>query len=330
MKNLTFSSMAAARLRANKRQYVSLVLGIFLAIFLVTTLFLAVQGFLLAQLQNTENRVGKLDAFLLDCPEITDEELMKLGLFTDIGHVYVTAKLEGSSTYLGYYDDMASEQMNRRLREGRMPEVAGEIAVEYNTLLSLELEKQWQVGDTLTMNVLPVDGVAESKSYTLVGILQNQSNLLDTERIINSSKEYVNRFPAILLSDREPDFATGRTAVHRTLYGAEGKFGTYCKRFHLKYDFSAFAQFFTVSLVGSVANDDQVLSGLMRDHTVFIPLMLGLLLATSLIVSCCVGISAAMDGALARRSEEIGLLRAVGATKRQIRRIFGRESKENT
>ena len=199
--------MAAARLRANKRQYVSLVLGIFLAIFLVTTLFLAVQGFLLAQLQKTEDKVGKLDAFLLDCPEITDEALTDMGMFTDIGHVYVTGKIDGSTAYIGYYDDLASEQMNRRLREGRMPETSGEIAVEYNTLLSLDIEKQWQIGDTLTLNVLPVDGVAESKSYTLVGILQNQSNLLDTENIIHSSKEFVNRFPAILLTDQKPNFA---------------------------------------------------------------------------------------------------------------------------
>lgn len=326
MKKLTYSSMAAARLRANKRQYVSLVLGIFLAIFLVTTLFLTVQGFLLAQIVKTEDKVGKLDAFLLDCPEITDEDLTDLEMFTDIGHVYVTGIIEGSTTYIGYYDDLASEQMNRRLREGRMPEAPGEIAVEYNTLLSLDVEKQWQVGDTLTLNVLPIDGVAESKSYTLVGILQNQSNMLDTENIIHSSKEFVNRFPAILLSNQESDFSTGRVAVHRIMYGADGKFGAYCKQFHSKYEFSTYAQFFTISLVGSVANDDQVLSGLMRDDRVFIPLMLGLLLAASLMVSCCVGISAAMDGALARRSEEIGLLRAVGATKRQIRRIFGRES----
>ena len=326
MKKLTYSSIAAARLRANKGQYVSLVLGIFLAIFLVTTLFLAVQGFLLAQLQKTENRVGKLDAFLLDCPEITDEDLADLGLFTDIGHIYVAGKIEGSTNYIGYYDDTASEQMNRQLREGRMPEAPGEIAVEYNTLLSLDIEKQWQVGDTLILNVLPVDGVAESRTYTLVGILQNQSNLLGTENIIHSSKEFVNQFPAILLSDQEPNFATGRVAVHRIMYGANGKLGAYCTQFHSKYDSAFYAQFFTISIVGSVANDDEVLSGLMRDDQVFIPLILGLLLAASLMVSCCVGISAAMDSALARRSEEIGLLRAVGATKRQIRRIFGRES----
>ena len=75
MKKLTYSSMAAARLRANKRQYVSLVLGIFLAIFLVTTLFLAAQGFILAQAEQTNKNVGKLDAFLLDEPDISDEAL---------------------------------------------------------------------------------------------------------------------------------------------------------------------------------------------------------------------------------------------------------------
>ena len=101
MKKLTFSTMAAARLRANKRQYVSLVLGIFL----VTTLFLTVQGLLLAQIVKTEDKVGKLDAFLLDCPEITDEDLSDLGMFTDIGHVYVTGKIEGSTTYSGTAKD---------------------------------------------------------------------------------------------------------------------------------------------------------------------------------------------------------------------------------
>ena len=326
MKKLTYSSMAAARLRANKRQYMSLVLGIFLAIFLVTTLFLAVQGFLLAQVKKTENKVGKLDAFLLDCPEISDEDLLDLGMFTDIGHVYITANIEGSTTYIGYYDDQAAEQMNRQLREGRMPETSGEIAVEFNTLLSMDVENEWKIGDTIELTVQPIDGVAETRHYTLVGILQNQSNLLDTQNIIHSSREFVKSFPAILVSEEEPYFTTGRLAVHRTMYGIDGKFGAYCKQFHLKYDYSTYANFFVISSIGNVVNDDEALSGIMRDGSVFVPLILGLLLAASLMVSCCVGISGAMDGALARRSEEIGLLRAVGATKRQIRRIFGRES----
>ena len=77
MKQLTYSAMAVARLRANKKQYFSLVLGIFLAVFLVTVFFLAVQGFLLAQVEQAEQKMGKLDAFLLDNTKITDEQLQK-------------------------------------------------------------------------------------------------------------------------------------------------------------------------------------------------------------------------------------------------------------
>ena len=50
------------------------------------------------------------------------------------------------------------------------------------------------------------------------------------------------------------------------------------------------------------------------------------ILASALVLSCCVGISGAMEGVLSKRREEIGVLRAIGSTRRQIRRMFGREN----
>ena len=135
--------MALARLRANKRQYVSLVLGIFLAIFLVTTIFLAAQGFLVAKVVDTESKVGRLDAFLLDASTVSDQQLSNTGCYTQIGHVTVTAALEGSDTYLGWYDETAAEHMNHSLIEGSLPENPGEIAIEQGTLLVLDLERDW-------------------------------------------------------------------------------------------------------------------------------------------------------------------------------------------
>ena len=150
MNKLTYSSMAAARLRANKRQYVSLVLGIFLAIFLVTTLFLAAQGFILAQTEQTNKNVGRLDAFLVDEPDISDEALLGFDLITEVGHVYVTASVEETGSYLGYYDATATAHMYRTMLEGRMPESAGEIAIEQSALLALDLDRNWQIGDLLS------------------------------------------------------------------------------------------------------------------------------------------------------------------------------------
>ena len=75
MKKLTYSTMAAARLRANKRQYMSLVLGIFLSIFLISTLVLSAWGIYQAELQKRYDRVGYLDMVILDNAIATEEDI---------------------------------------------------------------------------------------------------------------------------------------------------------------------------------------------------------------------------------------------------------------
>ena len=328
MKKLTFSSMAAARLRANKRQYVSLVLGIFLSIFLVTTSFLGVQGLLLAQIEKTDSQMGKLDAYLLDDTRTSDEKLMASGLFSELGHVYISAQVKDSSIYLGWYDETAENHLYRTLLSGRMPKNAGEIAVEQGALLSIDHEKEWQVGDTLELSLLPIDGETEQRSYTLVGILQDQSSYLGIPDYFNTSEEFVKEFPAALISAQEPAFGSGRLAVHRTflveggILGFSG-LGQVYEGDNLNL---SFGKFFGVSFAGHVDNQFGTYALLWMDESLMIPLTLGVLLAASLILSCCVGISGAMEGILSRRSEEIGILRAVGATKRQIKQMFGRES----
>ena len=326
MKKLTYSSMAAARLRANKRQYLSLVLGIFLAVFLVTVIFLAAQGYLLAKLAETEKRVGKMDSFLLDAGDTTDQQLLDSGLFSQLGHVTITAALEGSDTYLGWYDETAAEHMNRSFVEGRLPENPGEIAVEQGTLLVLDLERDWMIGDTLELSLTPIDGVPETRKFTLVGILVDQVEKLEFTQSVQFSKEAIRKFPALLVSSQEPTFQTGRVAVHRTLIRPMGKFAsngisTFTDHFS---DIAYYlGQFCTISVAGMVNFSDNAVN----TDTAFVTiLVLGAMLALALIASCCIGIAGAMEGALARRREEIGLLRVVGATKRQIRRIFGRES----
>ena len=88
---------------------------------------------------------------------------------------------------------------------------------------------------------------------------------------------------------------------------------------------SSYAQYCIISLAGTVEYHDLILTATDNEH-IILPLVMGALLAIALLASCGIGIAGAMEGALSRRSEEIGLLRAVGATRGQIRRIFGRES----
>ena len=71
MKLLTFSSMAIARLKANKRQYLSLMIGIFLSIFMISTLVQSVWGIYQAELQKRYDKVGYLDMVMLDNELVT-------------------------------------------------------------------------------------------------------------------------------------------------------------------------------------------------------------------------------------------------------------------
>ena len=121
MKQLTYSSMATARLRANKRQYLSLVLGIFLSIFMVSSFVLGVYAIYQRTLQNRYDKVGNLDMVVLDNDQLTDEAVLALGDYDRLGHAYVTGSVAGTSVYLGYYDQTGSDLLDLTPVEGRMP-----------------------------------------------------------------------------------------------------------------------------------------------------------------------------------------------------------------
>ena len=65
MKKLTYSAMATARLRANKRSYVSLLLGIFLSIFLISTFVLCVYAVYQCTLDKRYEKVGDVDMVVM-------------------------------------------------------------------------------------------------------------------------------------------------------------------------------------------------------------------------------------------------------------------------
>lgn len=326
MKALTVNRMAAARLRTNRKTYVSLIVGIFLSVFLVSTLVLCIQGVVLAQLEQIDKRMGYEDAFLLDTPELPDSALAETGFFDSIGHVYVSAAVKDIDIYLGWYDDAGASLLCRQLLEGRMPEKAGEIAMERSAMLAIREDGQWQLGDQVTLNLTPIDGVEEQRTFTLVGVLAEQSGSLAISQ--RGSLLFVAGFPAILVSPEESAFSSGRTVLHRlmTLKVPITKelfesMDDLISRYSMWY-----GKFRVKTITGRLLNDYSSVEVLgLNSDAMVIGIMAGMLIL-SLLLSCCVGIAGSMEGILNKRREEIGILRALGATKGQIRRMFGRES----
>lgn len=325
MKKLTFSTMAAARLRANKRQYMSLVLGIFLSIFLISTLVLSVYGIYQAELQKRVDKVGYLDFVILDNNIATEEEIRSFDEFDRFGHAYISGIVTDRNVYVGYYDEVGLELMNLKPVEGRLPEATGEIALEASAMDVLDVS--WAIGESVELDITPVDGTAEKRSFTVVGILPERS-----QHLYVSDKYGLNQFPAILTCAQEPAFAVGRLGVHYVMGLADHS--TLVQALQAIWDkvqdsngnWNVLGDFYGLSVTGE---QQQIygLSGVMdADREMFSLITIAAVLGAALILSCGIGISGAMEGVLMKRREEIGVLRALGATRHQIRRMFGREN----
>ena len=322
MKKLTFSSMAAARLKANKSQYMSLVLGIFLSIFLISTLVLSVYGIYQAELQKRYDKVGFLDFVMMDNALVTEEDIREFGEFDRFGHAYISGIVTDRNVYVGYYDEVGLSLMNLKPVEGRLPESAGEIAIEKSALDVLEGD--WQIGETVDLDITPVDGTEEKRSYLLVGFLPERSAYLSI-----SDNFGLNQFPAILTSSQEPAFTVGRLGTHWLMGLAKtATLDQAILSFWDKFQGwgGVIGYFYGLSITGEQRAYSSLGGILDADRDMYVLIMMACVLAGSLILSCGIGISGAMEGVLMKRREEIGVLRALGATQRQIRRMFGREN----
>ena len=321
MKMLTFSGMASARLKANKRGYLSLAIGVFLSIFLITTFVFGVYGIVNAQLHNRQEKVGVADMVVLDNEIMNDEKLMELGAFDQLGHAYVTGSVEGSSLHLGYYDSTAAELLCLSPTAGRLPENPGEIALEPSALEVLEMEKA--IGDTVELSIIPVDGAAEARTFTIVGFLPEKSQHLD---VVDRSG--INQFPAIVTAEAEPVFATGRVGIHRIMGLKDGiSLGMALARWWERYMRPELVTaMYGLTVTGKHTQTYSAGEMFWADRELMELISMAAVLAGALILSCGIGISGAMEGVLSKRREEIGVLRALGATRRQIRRMYGREN----
>ena len=314
MKRLTLRQVARANLAMNKKAYVSLFLGILLAVFLATATSLCAWGTVRAHDEQMAERVGWMDMFLLDSAGPTDDQLRSSSFFSELGHVFVLADVADTAVSMGYYDETGAKLVNRTLKEGRMPEKPGEIAAELSALIRMKMDKA-EIGDTLTLDLQPADGVSEQRTYTLVGILNEQSEYLETyEDMIGM------RLPALVVSPEEKLFAVGRVIIHRVMtYAPLITYNQIIRNCPLDLQVA-----YPVSREsGTITYYD---SGWERAHRMVERVLIWAILGAALMLSACVGITAAMESLLARKTQDIGMLRAIGATRRQIRRVFGAEA----
>ena len=308
--------MALGSLRGQKKRYFSLASGIFLAVFFATALVLASASLGKTMQDDYRARMGEQDVALINI-DATEETIRQTGIAQRVGTVEVFGEIAASPeadaarVTFGRYDETAAALAHPACLEGRMPQSAGEIALEASALNRLRLAAE--VGDTVTLYFSPLMGRNQfasepvARTFTLTGILAEKASHLEISRV--TFEMHYTRFPAALASEAEEIEPGSLPARHLLLELAqpltEAQIEETLPGQYVLFNYQR-------PLVGAVGiSSAQLWIGIVA---------LALLLASGM------GIVNAFAANLAERSVQIGMMRAVGATRRQIRRIFGREA----
>ena len=322
-KKLTVNTLALGNLKNRKKQYASLIIGIILAMVFSSSVLLMFSSLVASVYQQEKDSIGNQNGIYINATRKLFADAAGNQLVGDYAFARVVGEVF-TQTDVSYtvaaYDEKTAQLANIQFIEGAYPQKENEIAVERSTLARLDSDAA--VGDSITLRFAVKDGEdhlpqIKEKTYILSGIASNklsnisgissESNLVpsvfvakDTQ-IEPGGKEmlvcYFNYYKTNILSNVQND---EKLSDFLTNSGA---------------DLSNWIPADSASFVVNNSNNG-----------VFTASMFIILFALVLLAASCLGIVNAFSSNLNERKRQIGMLRTVGATKRQLIIILGREA----
>lgn len=320
-RKLTFNTLALNNLKNRKKQYTLLIIGIVLSmVFSSSVIYLGYSAYYSLE-EKQKADYGIFDQLMFNADKEVIEGACEQGYIESagwgytIGYAFTDTKDKLNGTSVAKLDETAKMLANPVLLEGEYPSEAGEIAIEKVALAKLGIPSA-EVGDTVTVKFSVQNGTEYSqqfqeKSYILTGILRDKKSNLSASIGISESEH----IPAAFVSEKEKI----------ELGGKENLVCYYTVR--KDYRQQLFAYFSNVSDIDNLvynSGDEMFLDGDGYGITESIGYVIVFVVA--LLIVSAVGIVNAFTSNLKERKKQIGMYRAVGATKRQIRIMFGREA----
>ena len=316
-KRLTINRLALSSLKHNKKKYLSLIIGIVLTMFFASGVPFFISGIESSQEMMMGRYWGKQDAFYLNAQnaDITkDPDLQNHN--KEIGYLHVgyygwAGDDEKRGTSIVCLDELGEEIFFPYFLEGGMPKNKGEIAIEEDALYRMGLEDA-KVGDTIQLHTRInhgsfFDQKTVDKPFQLVGILTNRRPLWEF-----FNPEIGNKIPAALMSKEEPMGKDSKESLIALLTLPDEE-----KDLKNRTEIINRSYMSTWTLSKGIGEDGYE----MMLNTKLFTLISGLMAALS-----CFGIANILYSHLKERTQQIGMMRAVGATKRQIMWIYSRET----
>ena len=315
-KKLTFNSLALGNLKHRKKRYILMILGIVLSmVFSSSIIYFVFSAYTTSEAQNKADR-GLYDMLCADYDEDVFGKMKKSHMFETIGTGSVIGfaftdiedKLSGTS--VARLDKVSKELVNPVFISGTYPQKKGEIAIEQTTLLQLGIAAKPGDKITLKFQVQNDDELMpeiKEKTYVLSGILRDKRSNIATnfDDKQNIPSAFVSEYEYVDLGGKENIICYTELTDkgYNDIWGMFSEIPTLSSSCVFTFN-EAFA-----------LNVDESLS-----------LVYVLIIVAILLVASSLGIINAFTTNLKERKKQIGLYRAVGATRKQIFTLFMREA----
>ncbi len=323
-KKLSVNTIAFGNIKNRKKQYTIMIIGIVLAMVLSSSIVFLYSSAKETYIANHYKSHG-YQSEIFASSSISDKNLLDMknegivsnwGKAHTLGYAYTDKDNKYLGSSVGYFDETGKKLSNPILLDGEYPKNRGEVAIEKTQLIKLGLKKA-KIGDTITLNLDIQNGNTEYykttvKKYKLVGILSDKKSVIS---YAYGNREYDTLIPAIVVSNKEKIENGGKEKIVYYTQGAKNRKSDIDDYFnqnnildndYVKYD----TKCYTRTDIGELFSGGGFAVAIM----------------IVLIFASCVAIVNSFNNNLKDRKKQIGMLRAVGTTKRQIINIFGREA----
>ena len=332
-RKLTINTLAMGNLKQRRKQYTILIVGIILAMVFSSgvTFFISC---LTSSLEEDQKRTFGTQEFIYTCADTIDLEnsplyefISECGYGYNIGYAYKEKDALDNGFAVTALDETAQKLYYLIFLEGNYPEKKGEIAIEESMLIKLGLADK-KVGDKITVSMLVPNHTeyfdkSEDREFVLSGIVRDRYASIGNEIGFDIRAKYI---PGAYVHKDENVAVGGRKIVLAfcNTIDFEGKskskYTLYDKAFEASVGERETADFMEIGLYGDTwsefSDKNQIQNGI----------MFSLIFTLVLMLVSCLAIVNSFSNNLRERKKQIGMLRAVGATKRQIIKIFAREA----
>lgn len=186
---ITFKSV-----KRRYRQIIRAALTTLFAVFFVTAVLIFQENMYQWQMQSNKDRFG--DWFIMDIgsrqpdSNLTDHIYIEQPVKVSRSVNVLNDDWQSTGFYVGSFSSEFLAQSHIKLDEGRHPENSDEIAMDWNTLLTLGYKGE--IGESINLKYYDNNSIGnkekrKDKTYTLVGIYRNYTNIWNNGKQIPSS-----------------------------------------------------------------------------------------------------------------------------------------------